>query len=73
MFIALDHIVYFDHILHAYAIRNHWHAKPLFMDGVSFKLANIQRWPCKLLSVDFPLHKVNLSYVLNMLNFYIFR
>ena len=27
---------------------------------VSFKLANIQRWPCILLSVDFTLHKINL-------------
>ena len=27
---------------------------------VSFKLANIQRWPCILLSLDFTLHKINL-------------
>ena len=27
---------------------------------VSFKMANIQRWPCILLSVDFTLHKINL-------------
>ena len=32
MFIALGHIVNFDHILHAYVIPNHWHAKPLFME-----------------------------------------
>ena len=34
----------------------------LFMEEgpVSFKLANIQRWPCILLSVDFTLHKINL-------------
>ena len=33
----------------------------LFMEEgpVSFKLANIQRWPCILLSVDFTLHKIN--------------
>ena len=29
-------------------------------DPVSFKLANIQRWPCILLSVDFTLHRINL-------------
>ena len=27
---------------------------------VLFKLTNIQRWPCTLLSVDFTLHKINL-------------
>ena len=27
---------------------------------VSFELANIQRWPCILLSLDFTLHKINL-------------
>ena len=34
----------------------------LFMEEgpISFKLANIQRWPCILLSVDFTLHKINL-------------
>ena len=34
----------------------------LFMEEgpVSFKLANIQRWPCILLSVDFTLHKITL-------------
>ena len=37
---------------------NHRHAKPLFME--EGKLANIQRWPCILLSVDFTLHKINL-------------
>ena len=31
---------------------------------VSFKLANIQRWPCILLSVDFTLHEINLFYIL---------
>ena len=28
---------------------------------VSFKLANIQRWPCILLSDDFTLYKIKLS------------
>ena len=34
----------------------------LFMEEgpVSFKLANIQRWPCLLMSVIFTLHKINL-------------
>ena len=34
----------------------------LFMEKgpVSFKLANIQSWPCILLSVYFTLHKTNL-------------
>ena len=34
----------------------------LFMEEglVSFKSANIQHWPCILLSVDFTLHKINL-------------
>ena len=42
---------------------NHWHAKPPFImeEGpVSFKLADIQRWPCILLSVDFTKHNINL-------------
>ena len=29
-------------------------------DPVSFKLDNIQRWPCILLSVDFTLHRIDL-------------
>ena len=56
MFIAIDHIhvVYFDHSL-ATGMLNHFLWK-----RVSFKLADIQRWPCILLSVDFTLHKINL-------------
>ena len=67
MFIALGHIVNFDHILHAYVIGmlNHFLWK-----RVSFKLANIQRLPCILLSADFILHKIDLFHVLNMLNLY---
>ena len=44
-----------------------------FVEEGSFKLANIQRWPCILLSVGFTLHKIDFFYVLNMLNFYISR
>ena len=42
-----------------------------FMEEGSFKLANIQRWSCILLSVGFTLHKINFFCVLNMLNCYI--
>ena len=41
--------------------------------GMLNHLANIQRWPCILLSVDFTLHKKIYSLVLNILYFYIFR
>ena len=44
--------------------------KHFLWKGVSFKLANIQRLPCILLSADFTLHKIDLFYVLNMLNLY---
>ena len=74
MFIALDHIVLFDHILHVYVIPKPLACLTSFLwKKVSFKLAKIQRWPCILLSVDFTLHKTNLLYVLNMPNFYMFR
>ena len=49
---------------------NHWHPKPPFLwKRVLFELANIQRLPCILLSVDFTLHKINLFYVLKMFTF----
>ena len=44
-----------------------------FMEEGLFKLANIQRWSCILLSVGFTLHEIIFFYVLNMLNVYISR